>query len=79
VRERATYIAWNCLKALFALVIMLFMIVFAKIVQYTSVDVFKSELGFDSASLLGLAPVILAYFFIAIKLPKFTLFGRTYG
>jgi hypothetical protein len=70
-------------RELLKLVLVLFAVVlmggFAKGVQYASVDAFGAKLGFEMASLMVLAPILIIYYFIAKKLPAITIFGRSYG
>ncbi len=62
----------SIVRFLVAIPAIILMVAAAKAAQYASVDAFGASLGFDLASLLGVAPVIALYVFAAIKLPDFT-------
>jgi hypothetical protein len=66
-------------KLLVALAMIAVMVGVAKAVQYAAVDAFGEQLGFDGASLLGVAPVIAFYFFLSVRYPHLNKFGLTRG
>lgn len=57
------------IRILAAIPIIVAMIAFAKFIQFAAVDALGGSLGFNLASLVGVAPVILLYFVAAAKLP----------
>ena len=54
---------------------MFLMVGFAKMAQYSSVDLLGADLGFGIASAIGLLPVLSLYYWAALKLPKFNTMG----
>ena len=62
-------------KFILALPVMFLMVGFAKMAQYSSVDLLGADLGFGIASAIGLLPVLSLYYWAALKLPKFNTMG----
>ena len=52
---------------------------FAKMAQYTAVDAFGDQWGFNIASTFGVLPIIAFYYWVAIKMKKFKGVGQTNG
>ena len=59
--------------------VIVMMIAIAKAAQYASVDAFGAELGFDLASLLGAGPVLVFYYWVAVRFPKLNTYGLSRG
>lgn len=74
---------WGAFEKLFWALVALFMIalmvVVAKAAQYAAVGAFGDRLGFDLASLIGVAPVIAFYFFLSVRYPHLNKLGLTRG
>ncbi|UVI38958.1 hypothetical protein [Qipengyuania spongiae] len=68
----------RAIKVLIALPVILLMVGFAKMAQYTAVEAFGDRLGFDVASLTGLIPILILYFWVAAKLPR-SFGGQKHG
>ncbi len=62
-----------------ALAMIVAMVAVAKIAQFASVEAFGGRLGFDGASLLGVAPVIAFYFFLSVRYPHLNKLGLARG
>ncbi len=76
VRHKAVRRSFG-LSAAFAMIVV--MVAVAKVAQYAAVDALGERVGFDLASLIGVAPVIALYFFLSVRYPHLNKLGLTRG